>query len=67
MLRRLTLNPQCETRPLAEPPEEPAKAKPTESPLDGKEIKPMVLKETSSDVHWKGLMLDKLQYFDQLM
>ena len=39
-----------------------------ESPLDGKEIKPVNLKEISSDCSLEGLMLKlNLQYFGHLM
>ena len=39
-----------------------------ESPLDSKEIQPVILKEISPDYSLKGLMLKlKLQYFGHLM
>ena len=39
-----------------------------ESPLDCKEIQPIILKETSPGCSLEGLMLKlKLQYFDHLM
>ena len=39
-----------------------------ESPLDCKEIKPVILKEISPEYSWEGLMLKlKLQYFSHLM
>ena len=37
-----------------------------ESPLDSKEIKPVILKEISPEYSLEGLML-KLQYFGHLM
>ena len=39
-----------------------------ESPLDSKEIKPLILKEINPKYSLEGLMLKvKLQYFGQLM
>ena len=39
-----------------------------DSPLDGKEIKPVILKEINLEYSWEGLMLKlKLQYFGHLM